>query len=125
MFHCSQMNSLGSLLKVCHQLPDEDNRLSVYQANRFNAKTPLGKLVAEVGCEPILHMRHFQVCHPIALYLELLVYSFYNSIPIHFVQSTLMPLASICWNSILQELHRTRYEATILEISYQLNLKFE
>ncbi|XP_062201891.1 quinolinate synthase, chloroplastic-like [Phragmites australis] len=55
-----KMNSLGSLLKVCHQLPDEDNRLSVYQASRFNAKTPLGKSVAEVGCEPILHMRHFQ-----------------------------------------------------------------
>jgi quinolinate synthase len=64
-----QMNSLRSLLKVCHQLPDRDNRLVAYQASRFNAKTPLGKLVAEVGCEPILHMRHFQVCHP--LYLEL------------------------------------------------------
>uniref|UniRef100_A0A0D9XYP5 Anamorsin homolog n=1 Tax=Leersia perrieri TaxID=77586 RepID=A0A0D9XYP5_9ORYZ len=55
-----KMNSLGSLLKVCHQLPDRDNRLAAYQASRFNAKTPQGKLVAEVGCEPILHMRHFQ-----------------------------------------------------------------
>uniref|UniRef100_A0A0D3HTG6 Quinolinate synthase, chloroplastic n=1 Tax=Oryza barthii TaxID=65489 RepID=A0A0D3HTG6_9ORYZ len=55
-----KMNSLRSLLKVCHQLPDRDNRLVAYQASRFNAKTPLGKLVAEVGCEPILHMRHFQ-----------------------------------------------------------------
>ncbi|PUZ75450.1 hypothetical protein GQ55_1G170400 [Panicum hallii var. hallii] len=55
-----KMNSLGSLLKVCHQLPDKDNRLSVYQASRFNVKTSLGKSVAEVGCEPILHMRHFQ-----------------------------------------------------------------
>ena len=24
-------------------------------------KTPNGKLIADVGCEPILHMRHFQV----------------------------------------------------------------
>uniref|UniRef100_J3NCS0 Quinolinate synthase, chloroplastic n=2 Tax=Oryza brachyantha TaxID=4533 RepID=J3NCS0_ORYBR len=55
-----KMNSLGSLLKVCHHLPDKDNKLAAYQASRFNAKTPLGKLVAEVGCEPILHMRHFQ-----------------------------------------------------------------
>ncbi|PNT65218.1 hypothetical protein BRADI_4g39020v3 [Brachypodium distachyon] len=55
-----KMNSLAALLNVCQQLPDEDNRLSVYKANRFNAKTALGKLVAEVGCEPILHMRHFQ-----------------------------------------------------------------
>ncbi|KAK3139695.1 hypothetical protein QOZ80_5AG0388140 [Eleusine coracana subsp. coracana] len=55
-----KMNSLGSLLKVCHQLPDKGNRLSVYQASRFNVKTPLGKSVAEVGCEPILHMRNFQ-----------------------------------------------------------------
>ncbi|KAF0889518.1 hypothetical protein E2562_025286 [Oryza meyeriana var. granulata] len=55
-----KMNSFGSLLKVCHQLPDKDNRLTAYQASRFNAKTPQGNLVAEVGCEPILHMRHFQ-----------------------------------------------------------------
>ncbi|KAL6623154.1 hypothetical protein ACP70R_033033 [Stipagrostis hirtigluma subsp. patula] len=55
-----KMNSLGSLLKVCHQLPDEDNILSDYKARRINVKTPLGKSVAEVGCEPILHMRHFQ-----------------------------------------------------------------
>uniref|UniRef100_A0A453K474 Uncharacterized protein n=1 Tax=Aegilops tauschii subsp. strangulata TaxID=200361 RepID=A0A453K474_AEGTS len=55
------MNSLESLLKICQQLPGEDNSLSVYQASRLNAKTSLGKLVAEVGCEPILHMRHFQV----------------------------------------------------------------
>jgi len=55
-----KMNSLGSLLNVCQQLPDEDNILSVYRASRLNAKTSHGKLVAEVGCEPILHMRHFQ-----------------------------------------------------------------
>lgn len=55
-----KMNSLESLLKICQQLPGEDGSLSVYQASRLNAKTSLGKLVAEVGCEPILHMRHFQ-----------------------------------------------------------------
>jgi len=55
-----KMNTLGSLLKICRQLPDKDNKLSLYQASRFNVKTPLGKSVAEVGCEPILHMRHFQ-----------------------------------------------------------------
>ncbi|CAL4907079.1 unnamed protein product [Urochloa decumbens] len=55
-----KMNTLESLLKICHQLPDEDNKLSLYQARKFNVKTPLGKSIAEVGCEPILHMRHFQ-----------------------------------------------------------------
>ncbi|CAN6360718.1 unnamed protein product [Urochloa humidicola] len=55
-----KMNTLGSLLKICHQLPDKENKLSLYQARKFNVKTPLGKSVAEVGCEPILHMRHFQ-----------------------------------------------------------------
>ncbi|KAJ6850165.1 quinolinate synthase, chloroplastic-like [Iris pallida] len=55
-----KMNSLSSLLRVCHQLPDEKNTLLAHQASRFTATTPLGKSVAEVGCEPILHMRHFQ-----------------------------------------------------------------
>ncbi|XP_044984736.1 quinolinate synthase, chloroplastic-like isoform X2 [Hordeum vulgare subsp. vulgare] len=58
-----KMNSLESLLKICQQLPGEDGSLSVYQASRLNAKTSLGKLVAEVGCEPILHMRHFQTVY--------------------------------------------------------------
>lgn len=56
------MNSLNSLLKVCHQLPDKENILSGYEAGRFDAQTPGGKLVADLGCEPILHMRNFQVC---------------------------------------------------------------
>ncbi|XP_057950662.1 quinolinate synthase, chloroplastic [Malania oleifera] len=55
-----KMNSLSSLLKVCHQLPDEKNTLSTYEAGRFNVRTPNGKLIADVGCEPILHMRQFQ-----------------------------------------------------------------
>ncbi|KAK9117333.1 hypothetical protein Sjap_016280 [Stephania japonica] len=59
-----KMNSLSSLLKVCHHLPDEMNLLSSYTAGRFNSQTPQGKSVADVGCEPILHMRHFQVCLP-------------------------------------------------------------
>ncbi|PIA51629.1 hypothetical protein AQUCO_01100468v1 [Aquilegia coerulea] len=55
-----KMNSLSSLLRVCHHLPDDKNILSAYKAGRFNSQTPLGKDVADVGCEPILHMRHFQ-----------------------------------------------------------------
>lgn len=55
-----KMNSLRSLLGVCHQLPDKENALWAHQAGRFTATTPLGKSVAEIGCEPILHMRHFQ-----------------------------------------------------------------
>ncbi|XXG62492.1 hypothetical protein AAC387_Pa05g0838 [Persea americana] len=55
-----KMNSLNSLLKVCDQLPDKENILSGYEAGRFDAQTPGGKLVADLGCEPILHMRNFQ-----------------------------------------------------------------
>ncbi|KAM1186113.1 hypothetical protein ACFX2I_015246 [Malus domestica] len=56
-----KMNSLTSLLKVCHHLPaGTNNTLSAYEASRFKLQTPNGKSVADVGCEPILHMRHFQ-----------------------------------------------------------------
>jgi quinolinate synthase len=55
------MNSLSSLLKVCHQLPDKKDILMAYEAERFKLQTPNGKSVADVGCEPILHMRQFQV----------------------------------------------------------------
>ncbi|XP_061364872.1 quinolinate synthase, chloroplastic [Gastrolobium bilobum] len=55
-----KMNSLSSLLKVCRHLPDEENILSAYKAERFKLQTPNGKSVADVGCEPILHMRNFQ-----------------------------------------------------------------
>ncbi|CAL9768456.1 unnamed protein product [Musa acuminata subsp. burmannicoides] len=55
-----KMNSLSSLLRVCQQLPDKDGTLHAYEANRFNAVTPGRKPVADIGCEPILHMRHFQ-----------------------------------------------------------------
>lgn len=55
-----KMNSLSALLKVCHGLPTEQKSLSAYEAGRFSLKTPNGKMIAEVGCEPILHMRHFQ-----------------------------------------------------------------
>jgi quinolinate synthase len=56
-----QMNSLNSLLKVCHHLPGEKNKVAAYEAARFKLRTPNGKSIADVGCEPILHMRHFQV----------------------------------------------------------------
>ncbi|XP_027126515.1 quinolinate synthase, chloroplastic [Coffea arabica] len=55
-----KMNSLDSLLKVCQNLPNNKSKLSAYEAGRFSMKTPNGKLIADVGCEPILHMRHFQ-----------------------------------------------------------------
>lgn len=55
------MNSLSSLLKVCHHLPDEKNKVAAYEAERFKMQTLNGKSIADVGCEPILHMRHFQV----------------------------------------------------------------
>ncbi|GFQ07353.1 quinolinate synthase chloroplastic [Phtheirospermum japonicum] len=55
-----KMNSLGSLLQICRSLPHEKDNLSAYEAGRFSLLTPNGKLIADVGCEPILHMRHFQ-----------------------------------------------------------------
>ncbi|KAK7291597.1 hypothetical protein RIF29_06867 [Crotalaria pallida] len=55
-----KMNSLSSLLKVCHHLPDKENNISEYVAEKFKLQTPNGKSVADVGCEPILHMRNFQ-----------------------------------------------------------------
>jgi quinolinate synthase len=55
-----KMNSLSSLLKVCQHLPDKKDGLSAYEAGRFSLRTSNGKLIADVGCEPILHMRHFQ-----------------------------------------------------------------
>ncbi|KAE9610102.1 hypothetical protein Lal_00006080 [Lupinus albus] len=55
-----KMNSLSSLLKVCYHLPDEENIISEYKAEGFKLQTPNGKSVADVGCEPILHMRNFQ-----------------------------------------------------------------
>lgn len=55
-----KMNSLSSLLTVCRHLPDEENMLSAYKAERFKLQTPNGQSVADVGCEPILHMRNFQ-----------------------------------------------------------------
>ncbi|XP_050224422.1 quinolinate synthase, chloroplastic-like [Mercurialis annua] len=55
-----KMNSLQALLKVCHNLPDEKNTLAAYKADRYKQPTRSGKSIAEVGCEPILHMRHFQ-----------------------------------------------------------------
>ncbi|KAL6319740.1 hypothetical protein AAG906_026835 [Vitis piasezkii] len=55
-----KMNSLSSLLKVCHHLPHEKEVLSDYEAGRFHSQTPNGNSIADVGCEPILNMRHFQ-----------------------------------------------------------------
>ncbi|KAK9066440.1 hypothetical protein SSX86_013762 [Deinandra increscens subsp. villosa] len=55
-----KMNSLTSLLKVCNSLPLGKDGLARHEAGRFSLLTPKGKLIADVGCEPILHMRHYQ-----------------------------------------------------------------
>ncbi|KAF3624493.1 Quinolinate synthase, chloroplastic [Capsicum annuum] len=55
-----KMNSLSSLLRVCHSLPHNKAELSAYEAARFSLQTPKGKQIADIGCQPILHMRHFQ-----------------------------------------------------------------
>ncbi|KAI3499491.1 hypothetical protein L1887_35292 [Cichorium endivia] len=55
-----KMNSLTSLVKVCNGLPLDKESLKSYEAGRFSLRTPKGKLIADVGCEPILHMRHYQ-----------------------------------------------------------------
>ncbi|GAB2289451.1 hypothetical protein Dimus_023760 [Dionaea muscipula] len=55
-----KMNSLSALLRVCQWLPDDDHLLSAYEAGKFSSQTSSGKPIADVGCEPILHMRHFQ-----------------------------------------------------------------
>ncbi|KAJ0834447.1 putative quinolinate synthase [Helianthus annuus] len=55
-----KMNSLTSLLKVLTSLPLGKDGLTQYEAGRFSLLTPKGKLIADVGCEPILHMRHYQ-----------------------------------------------------------------
>ncbi|XP_057534664.1 quinolinate synthase, chloroplastic [Amaranthus tricolor] len=55
-----KMNSLSALLKVCENLPNDRHVLSAYEAGRFSSQTVNGRSVADVGCEPILHMRHFQ-----------------------------------------------------------------
>ncbi|KAI3761390.1 hypothetical protein L1987_51804 [Smallanthus sonchifolius] len=55
-----KMNSLTSLLKVLTSLPHGKDGLTQYEAGRFSLLTPKGKLIADVGCEPILHMRHYQ-----------------------------------------------------------------
>ena len=46
---------------MCHHLPEHKHDLLAYEAARLNLQTRHGKLIADVGCEPILHMRHFQV----------------------------------------------------------------
>lgn len=55
-----KMNSLSALIKVCRNLPDNKHVLSAYEAGRFSSQTVNGRSVADVGCEPILFMRHFQ-----------------------------------------------------------------
>ncbi|XP_023520087.1 quinolinate synthase, chloroplastic [Cucurbita pepo subsp. pepo] len=55
-----KMNSLSSLMKVCQNLPNNRSAISAHEAKRFKLHTVTGKSVADIGCEPILHMRDFQ-----------------------------------------------------------------
>lgn len=56
-----KMNSLDALLRVCHLVNTPMGHvLALQQASRFNTSNIAGHSVAELGCEPILHMRHFQ-----------------------------------------------------------------
>ncbi|XP_065874702.1 quinolinate synthase, chloroplastic [Euphorbia lathyris] len=71
-----KMNSLTSLLQVCKQLPNEKKAIAAYEAERFKTQTRSGKSIADVGCEPILHMRHFQTTKELP---EKLVYQVINS----------------------------------------------
>ncbi|KAH8975738.1 hypothetical protein BDL97_01G174500 [Sphagnum fallax] len=55
-----KMNSLDSLMQVCQLLgTSNDKRLAAHQARVFTAEIA-GQTVGDLGCEPILHMRHFQ-----------------------------------------------------------------
>lgn len=56
-----KMNSLDALLRVCNLVATPlEHSLDLQQARRFNTSNISGVSVAELGCEPILHMRHFQ-----------------------------------------------------------------
>lgn len=56
-----KINSLDSLLKVCHLVDTSKEVLvSAHRAQRFDTSMLSGHSIADVGCEPILHMRHFQ-----------------------------------------------------------------
>lgn len=56
-----KMNSLDALLRVCRLVATPmEHILDMQQAHRFDTSNIAGISVADLGCEPILHMRHFQ-----------------------------------------------------------------
>eukprot|EP00252_Welwitschia_mirabilis_P001157 TRINITY_DN11080_c0_g1_i4.p1 TRINITY_DN11080_c0_g1~~TRINITY_DN11080_c0_g1_i4.p1 ORF type:complete len:286 (+),score=63.73 TRINITY_DN11080_c0_g1_i4:84-941(+) len=56
-----KMNTLSSLLHLCRLVDtSQQSILSAYQAQRFDTNMLTGCSIAELGCEPILHMREFQ-----------------------------------------------------------------
>ncbi|KAI5067399.1 hypothetical protein GOP47_0017927 [Adiantum capillus-veneris] len=56
-----KMNSLDALLRVSKLIATPlEHSLNLQQAKRFNTNDISGISVADLGCEPILHMRHFQ-----------------------------------------------------------------
>lgn len=56
-----KMNSLDALLRVCNLIATPlEHSLDLQQARRLDTSSISGMSVADLGCEPILHMRHFQ-----------------------------------------------------------------
>ncbi|GJT16018.1 hypothetical protein Tco_0874724 [Tanacetum coccineum] len=46
---------------TCNSLPLGKDGLTRHEAGRFSLCTPEVNSIADVGCEPTLHMRHYQV----------------------------------------------------------------
>ncbi|KAH7427501.1 hypothetical protein KP509_10G047300 [Ceratopteris richardii] len=56
-----KMNTLDALLRVCKLITTPlEHSLDSQRARRFDTSSVSGISVADLGCEPILHMRHFQ-----------------------------------------------------------------
>ncbi|KAH7278038.1 hypothetical protein KP509_28G042800 [Ceratopteris richardii] len=55
------MNTLDALLRVCKLITTPlEHSLDSQRARRFDTSSVSGISVADLGCEPILHMKHFQ-----------------------------------------------------------------
>lgn len=55
------MNSLDSLLQVCQLIETPGELLLTAHHARTYTTLIDGQTLGDLGCEPILHMRHFQV----------------------------------------------------------------
>lgn len=56
-----QMNTLTSLLRVCRLVGTAGEPLLAAHHARAYTTMIDGQTLGDLGCEPILHMRHFQV----------------------------------------------------------------